>query len=165
LTTLRWALMYGAHWGPLRCQKLSKAVTRAELYEAVYQKVGLSRTGSSAFVELVLKEITDCLEKGETVKLSSFGSFMVREKGRRVGRNPKTGIEVMISPRRVVVFKPSAIMKQQINSQPPGSGAGAGAEIVRCGPASASKLPRDINSWTAHSPPSNQRNGPSSGGG
>jgi integration host factor subunit alpha len=68
---------------------------------------------------VVLKEITDCLEKGETVKLSSFGSFMVRNKGRRLGRNPKTGIEVPISPRRVVVFKPSAIMKQQINSQPP----------------------------------------------
>jgi integration host factor subunit alpha len=100
--------------------KTSKAVTRVDLYEAVYQKVGLSRTESSAFVELVLKEITDCLEKGETVKLSSFGSFMVRYKGRRLGRNPKTGIEVPISPRRVVVFKPSAIMKQQINSQPPG---------------------------------------------
>ena len=105
-----------------------KTVTRVDLCEAVYQKVGLSRTESSAFVELVLKEITDCLEKGETVKLSSFGSFMVRKKARRLGRNPKTGIEVLISPRRVVVFKPSAIMKQQINSQPPGSGAVAGAE-------------------------------------
>jgi integration host factor subunit alpha len=69
--------------------KTSKAVTRVELYEAVYQKVGLSRTESSAFVELVLTEITDCLEKGETVKLSSFGSFMVREKGGRLGRNPR----------------------------------------------------------------------------
>ena len=83
--------------------------------EAVYQKVGLSRTESSAFVELVLKEITDCLEKGETVKLSSFGSFMVRSKGERIGRNPKTGTEVPISPRRVMVFKPSAILKQRIN--------------------------------------------------
>jgi integration host factor subunit alpha len=108
--------------------KTSKAVTRVDLYEAVYQKVGLSRTESSAFVELVLQEITDCLEKGETVKLSSFGSFIVREKRGRLGRNPKTGIEVPISPRRVVVFKPSAIMKQQINSRPPGSGAVAGAE-------------------------------------
>jgi integration host factor subunit alpha len=115
--------------------KTSKAVTRAELYEAVYQKVGLSRTESTAFVELVLQEITDCLEKGETVKLSSFGSFMVREKDGRLGRNPKTGIEVPISPRRAVVFKPSAIMKQQINSQPPDSG--AGAESVRCGPPGA----------------------------
>src|SRR6202049_3751588 len=105
-----------------------KTVTRVDLCEAVYQKVGLSRTESSAFVELVLKEITDCLEKGETVKLSSFGSFMARKKGGRLGRNPKTGVEVPISPRRVVVFKPSAIMKQQINSQSPGSGAVAGAE-------------------------------------
>ena len=75
----------------------------------------MSRTESSAFVELVLKEITDCLEKGETVKLSSFGSFMVRKKGQRIGRNPKTGTEVPISPRRVMVFKPSAILKQRIN--------------------------------------------------
>ena len=66
-----------------------KTVTRVDLCEAVYQKVGLSRTESSAFVELVLKEITDCLEKGETVKLSSFGSFMVRKKGQRIGRNPE----------------------------------------------------------------------------
>ena len=94
-----------------------KTVTRVDLCEAVYQKVGLSRTESSAFVELVLKEITDCLEKGETVKLSSFGSFMVRKKGQRIGRNPKTGTEVPISPRRVMVFKPSAILKQRINGQ------------------------------------------------
>ena len=95
--------------------KTSKAVTRVDLCAAVYQKVGLSRTESSAFVELVLKEITDCLEKGETVKLSSFGSFMERKKSQRVGRNPKTGMEVPISPRRVMVFKASAIMKQRIN--------------------------------------------------
>jgi integration host factor subunit alpha len=93
-----------------------KTVTRADLCEAVYQKVGLSRTESSALVELVLKEITDCLERGETVKLSSFGSFVVRQKGQRIGRNPKTGKEVPISPRRVMVFKPSAILKQRINA-------------------------------------------------
>src|SRR3569623_56619 len=93
-----------------------KTVTRVDLCEAVFQKVGLSRTESAAFVELVLKEITDCLEKGETVKLSSFGSFMVRKKGERIGRNPKTGTEVPISPRRVMVFKPSAILKQRINN-------------------------------------------------
>ena len=63
----------------------------------------------------MLKEITDCLERGETVKLSSFGSFVVRKKGQRIGRNPKTGKEVPISPRRVMVFKPSAILKQRIN--------------------------------------------------
>jgi integration host factor subunit alpha len=83
-----------------------KTVTRADLCEAVYQKVGLSRTESASLVELVLKEI---------VKLSSFGSFVVRKKGQRIGRNPKTGKEVPISPRRVMVFKPSAILKQRIN--------------------------------------------------
>jgi integration host factor subunit alpha len=95
-----------------------KTITRADLCEAVYQKVGLSRTESAALVELVLKEITDCLERGETVKLSSFGSFVVRKKGQRVGRNPKTGKEVPISPRRVMVFKPSAVLKQRINIRP-----------------------------------------------
>jgi len=99
-----------------------KTVTRADLCEAVYQKVGLSRTESSALVELVLKEITDCLERGETVKLSSFGSFVVRKKGQRIGRNPKTGTEVPISPRRVMVFKPSAILKQRINNHAPEGG-------------------------------------------
>jgi integration host factor subunit alpha len=105
-----------------------KAVTRVDLYEAVYQKVGLSRTESSAFVEMVLKEITDCLEKGETVKLSSFGSFTVRKKKQRVGRNPKTGVEVPISSRRVMVFKPSAILKRRINRQTSGNDALALAE-------------------------------------
>jgi integration host factor subunit alpha len=92
-----------------------KTVTRADLCEAVYQKVGLSRTESAELVELVLAEIGDCLERGETVKLSSFGSFVVREKGQRIGRNPKTGEEVPIAPRRVLVFKPSAVLKQRIN--------------------------------------------------
>ena len=92
-----------------------KTVTRADLYQAIYQKVGLSAPQSAALVELVLKEITDCLERGETVKLSSFGLFVVRKKGQRMGRNPKTGEEVPISPRRVIVFKPSAILKQRIN--------------------------------------------------
>ena len=90
-------------------------VTRADLCEAVYQKVGLSRTESAQLVERVLQEITDCLEKGETVKLSSFGSFIVRSKGQRIGRNPKTGEEEPIAPRRVMVFKPSNILKARIN--------------------------------------------------
>ena len=93
----------------------AKTITRADLCEAVYQKVGLSRTESATLVELVLKEITDCLERGETVKLSSFGSFVVRDKGQRVGRNPKSGQEVPIPPRRVMVFKPSNILKSRIN--------------------------------------------------
>ena len=96
----------------------STTVTRVDLYDAVYQKVGLSRFQSLATVELVLKEITASLERDETVKLSSFGSFVVRKKKQRVGRNPKTGAEATISPRRVVVFKPSAILKQQINGNP-----------------------------------------------
>lgn len=92
-----------------------RTVTRADLCEAVYQKVGLSRTESADLVEMVLDEISDCLVRGESVKLSSFGSFLVRQKGQRVGRNPKTGEEVPISPRRVMVFKPSNILKQKIN--------------------------------------------------
>ena len=94
-----------------------KTVTRADLSEAVYQKVGLSRSESAALVELVLSEICDCLARGETVKLSSFGSFIVRSKGERVGRNPKTGVEVPIDPRRVMVFKPSNVLKAHINGE------------------------------------------------
>ncbi len=93
-----------------------KTVTRADLCEAVYQRVGLSRTESAHLVEMVLSQIADTVASGETVKLSSFGSFVVREKGERIGRNPKTGVEVPISPRRVLVFKPSPIMKDKINA-------------------------------------------------
>ncbi len=94
-----------------------KTVTRADLSEAVYQKVGLSRTESAELVERVLAEICDSLAGGETVKLSSFGSFVVRSKGERVGRNPKTGVEVPIDPRRVMVFKPSNVLKAYINGE------------------------------------------------
>ncbi len=92
-----------------------KTITRADLCEAVYQKVGLSRSESSGLVEKVLSEIADCLVDGESVKLSSFGSFVVRSKGERIGRNPKTGEEVPILPRRVMVFKPSNVLKKKIN--------------------------------------------------
>ncbi len=92
-----------------------KTVTRADLCEAVYQKVGLSRSESAELVEAVLREIADCLVTGESVKLSSFGTFSVRAKSQRVGRNPKTGEEVPILPRRVLVFKPSNVLKQRIN--------------------------------------------------
>jgi integration host factor subunit alpha len=98
---------------------VGKAVTRHELCDAVHRRVGLSRTESSAFVELVLEEIKDSIARGETVKLSSFGTFKVRKKGQRMGRNPKTRVDVPISPRRVVVFKASAIMKQRINDGRP----------------------------------------------
>ncbi len=95
--------------------KTTNTVTRADLAEAVYGRVGLSRADSAEMVEVVLGEISDAIIRGEVVKLSSFGSFMVREKGERVGRNPKTGIEVPITPRKVMVFKPSNIMKSRIN--------------------------------------------------
>ncbi|MXN67317.1 integration host factor subunit alpha [Stappia sp. GBMRC 2046] len=101
-----------------------KTVTRADLCEAVYQKVGLSRSESAELVESVLSEIADCLVTGEAVKLSSFGSFVVRSKGERIGRNPKTGEEVPISPRRVMVFKPSNVLKQRINEALSYAGAG-----------------------------------------
>lgn len=94
-----------------------QTVTRADLCEAVYQKIGLSRTESSKLVEAVLDEICDAVARGENVKLSSFGSFIVRDKGERIGRNPKTGVEVPIEPRRVMVFKPSNVMKARINGQ------------------------------------------------
>src|ERR1700682_4843695 len=92
-------------------------VTRAQLSEAVYQEVGLSRNESAALVEIVLAEISDALSRGEMVKISSFGSFAVRKKGKRIGRNPKTGTEVPISPRRVLVFRASHVLKDQINAE------------------------------------------------
>ena len=95
-----------------------RTITRLDLYNAVYKKVGLSRTESLAMVELVLKAITDTLEKGEIVKLSAFGKFIIRQKKERLGRNPKTGARATVSRRRVVVFKPSAILKRQINGGP-----------------------------------------------
>lgn len=92
-----------------------RTVTRADLAEAVYEQVGLSRNESSDLVEAVLEEISAQLVKGETVKISSFGSFSVREKGERIGRNPKTGVEVPILPRKVLVFRASHVLKDRIN--------------------------------------------------
>ena len=94
-----------------------KTITRADLAEAVYRCLGLSRTESAAMVEMVLEEICESIVRGESVKLSSFGSFIIRQKGLRIGRNPKTGREVPIPPRRVTVFKPSNIMKKRINDE------------------------------------------------
>jgi len=95
---------------------MSSTVTRSLLAEAVYRQVRLSRTESAALVEMVLNEITDRLAKGEAVKLSAFGTFVARNKGPRVGRNPRTGIEAPIAARRVLVFKPSATFKQLVMS-------------------------------------------------
>ena len=104
-------------------------VTRAQLTEAVYHEVGLSRNESAELVESVIAEISHALERGEMVKISSFGSFAVRRKGQRVGRNPKTGQEVPISPRRVLVFRASHALKHRINNglHQPGASAAATA--------------------------------------
>ena len=91
-----------------------KTVTRADLTDAVHRRVGLSRTESADMVEMVLDEISDALIRGEQVKLSSFATFQVRQKNERVGRNPKTGEEVPISPRRVMTFRASNVLKDRI---------------------------------------------------
>ncbi|MBL8590502.1 MAG: integration host factor subunit alpha [Methylobacteriaceae bacterium] len=95
-----------------------RTITRADLSEAVYNKVGLSRTESAGLVEMFIDEVSDTIARGETVKLSSFGSFVVRSKGERIGRNPKTGVEVPITPRRVLTFKPSNILRARVMGAP-----------------------------------------------
>lgn len=97
-------------------------LTRSDLSEAVYREVGLSRNECAQLVESILDRISEALVQGDTVKISSFGTFAVREKGARMGRNPKTGEEVPIDPRRVLVFRPSHILKDRVNN-----GAKAGA--------------------------------------
>lgn len=99
-----------------------KTLTRADLSEAVHRQIGLSRTESADLVKSVLDLLSDTLVHGQSVKLSSFGTFMVRGKNGRVGRNPKTGEEVPITPRRVLVFRPSQVMKNLINGLEAGSG-------------------------------------------
>ncbi len=93
-----------------------KTTTRADLTEAVYREHGVSRVESSVFVERILDEVASALERGETVKVSSFGTFSVRSKRERMGRNPKTGEEVPITPRRVITFRASHVLKEQINA-------------------------------------------------
>ena len=92
-------------------------ITRAQLSEAVYEEVGLSRNESADLVESVLEEMVNAVSDGETVKISSFGSFSIRQKSQRMGRNPKTGEEVPILPRKVIIFKPSHVLKNRINSK------------------------------------------------
>ncbi len=91
-----------------------KTLTRMDLSEAVFREVGLSRNDSAQLVESVLAHMSDALVKGEQVKISSFGTFSVRDKAARVGRNPKTGEEVPINPRRVLTFRPSHLMKDRV---------------------------------------------------
>lgn len=93
----------------------NRTITRADLAEAVYEEVGLSRNESAELVESVLDEVANALIAGENVKVSSFGSFSIREKGERIGRNPKTGVEVPISPRKVLVFRASHVLKERVN--------------------------------------------------
>ena len=95
-----------------------RTITRADLSELVFQEVGLSRNEFSDLVETILAEVVEALARGELVKISSFGSFTVRDKGQRVGRNPKTGQEVPILPRRVLVFRASNVLKSLINGAP-----------------------------------------------
>ncbi len=110
-----------------------KTLTRADLAEAVFEKVSLPRNEAAELVESVLKQIVYALERGEPIKLSSFGSFGLRQKSERVGRNPKTGEIVPITPRRVIVFKASNIMKDRINA--------ALAKPVKPAPAAAKRGP------------------------
>ncbi len=96
---------------------MNSTMTRAQLSESIYQEVGLSRNESAELLEMVLGEISTALMRSETVKISSFGSFSVRQKGERIGRNPKTGDEVPILPRKVLVFRPSQLLKARIRGE------------------------------------------------
>lgn len=91
------------------------SLTRADLADAVHNEIGLSRAESAALVETVLDRIGDALVEGDNVKISSFGSFVLRNKGLRIGRNPKTGVEVPIEPRTVLTFRPSQLLREAIN--------------------------------------------------
>lgn len=120
-----------------RKDMVEKTVTRADLAEAVYRlnienrqsepPEPISREESAALVEAVLDEIVTALVEGDTVKLSSFGAFSVREKGARIGRNPKTGVEAPISPRRVPSFRASQVLKAYINGEEPTAKSAAAA--------------------------------------
>jgi integration host factor subunit alpha len=92
-----------------------QTVTRADLCDAVCEEVGLSRVDAAELVESIINELSDALVRGEPVKLSSFGSFLVRDKGERWGRNPKTGEAARIAPRKVLVFRPSHILRDRMN--------------------------------------------------
>jgi integration host factor subunit alpha len=103
-------------------------LTRAHLAEAIYSQVGLSRNESSALLETVLEHIGRTLEQGEPVKIAAFGTFLVRQKGQRVGRNPKTGVEVPILPRKVLSFRPSQVLRARINGEQAAAAASGDAD-------------------------------------
>jgi len=91
-------------------------LTRSDLSQALYREIGLSRNESTEMVETILRLISDALVTGDTVKISSFGTFAVRDKRARIGRNPKTGVEVPITPRRVITFRSSHILRDRVNA-------------------------------------------------
>lgn len=93
-----------------------KTVTRADVAETIYEEIGLSRKDSTDILDMILDEIVKELSNGNDVKLSSFGTFSLRQKKERSGRNPKTGVEAIISPRKVISFKPSQTMRKTINA-------------------------------------------------
>jgi len=123
----------------------NNTVTRAQLADAVHRNVRLSRAESAALVEMMLNEITACLDRGEAVKLSSFGTFLVRAKAARVGRNPKTGIQAPIAARRVLVFKPSPIFKHRVMSVSDSNRSADTALEVISLPAAAGQPPNRIS--------------------
>ncbi len=92
-------------------------MTKAELVETVYQKVGLSKKESAEIVNTLFELIKETLERGEKIKISGFGNFVVREKKSRVGRNPQTGEEMEIAARRVLTFRPSQVLKNLLNQE------------------------------------------------
>ncbi len=93
-----------------------KTITRSDVAETIYEEIGLSRKDSADILDMILEEITKELVSGHDVKLSSFGTFSLRNKKARIGRNPKTGVSAEISPRRVISFKPSQVMRKTINA-------------------------------------------------
>lgn len=95
-------------------------MTKADIIEGVYEKVGFSKKESSEIVELVFDTLKETLERGDKVKISGFGNFQVRQKKARVGRNPQTGKEIEISARRVLTFRPSQVLKSALNAGLPG---------------------------------------------
>jgi integration host factor subunit alpha len=101
-------------WGKGKNMTEAGTLTRADLAESLHKRIGLSRADSSRMVEQILSTMCDALAEGENVKISGFGTFVLRDKGERVGRNPKTGVEVPIAPRRVLTFRASQMMRDRI---------------------------------------------------
>lgn len=106
-------------------------MTKADIIERVYERVGFSKKESAEIVELVFDTIKETLERGEKIKISGFGNFVVREKNSRIGRNPQTGEEIEISARRVLTFRPSQVLKNALNATTPDSQSGATGEAAR----------------------------------